>query len=116
MSSSLTNSMLNFVPTPMTLRRRPPTVTCCPTALSPPKSRCLSLNPRTHTDDFSRTSLARLATLDAHEGGGDAVDVDAARDRAGGDYATRFSDRADGRDHVAVVEVFRVFDAQATRQ
>src|ERR1051326_8048678 len=60
MSSSLTNCMLNFVPTPTTVKRRPPRVICWPTAVSPPKSFCLSSKPRTQTAALVRTSVSPM--------------------------------------------------------
>src|SRR3954453_22859399 len=122
MSSSLTNCMLNFVPTPMTVRRRPPTLTCCPIASSPPKSCSFSLNPRTQTGFFDSTSLSprkRPATVLRPliaEGGRDAVDVDASGDAAGGDDGARFADRADRGNQAAPFEILLILDAQAVRE
>ena len=99
--------MLNFVPTPMTVEAASADVDLLADRVVAAEELFFQLE----SEDADRllrldvalaeeASRAGLASLDRHERGRDAVDVDAARDAAGGDDGARLADRTDRGDQV----------------
>ena len=97
----VTNSMSNFVPTPITVSRRLPRLICLPIGSSAPKSWSFSLNPITHTGAVPRRCRARLMKRPAEvlrflicaNSGVTPYTLMRRRHVAGGDHRARLADR-----------------------